>query len=194
MLIPRAEHLIDQGGVSLERSRNLFRFCQYVKALLPSNDINIMLVASKTFGRIVETGEPAFGEGFMINEVPAAIQLMQADKQEFSRYAGVLILKELARNQPTTFYNHMQPVFESITTPLRDPRIMVREGASELLAACLEILASREKQPRSDYIAKMAHDASIGLKASQPETIHGSLLVYRELFLHGGSVRGRCYQ
>jgi FKBP12-rapamycin complex-associated protein len=174
-----------------ERNRNLFRFGQYVKSLLPSNDINIMLMASKTFGRIAKITEPAFGEGFMVSEVTAAVQLLQADKQEF-RYAGVLILKELARNVASSFYLHIDLVFDSITAPLRDSRIMVREGASELLAACLEILANREKQPRSTYVAKMAQDAAIGLKAPAPETIHGALLIYRELFLHGGLVRATC--
>lgn len=148
-----------------------------------------MLAASKTLGQIAEIGGSAFGERFMDFEVPAAIELIHPDKQEAPRYAGVLILKELARNSPTYFHSHISMVFENILVPLRDQRPIVREGAAELLAACLEIITQRERQPRSPYLTKIFQDAQAGLKLSQPEVIHGSLLTYRELLLYGGMVR-----
>lgn len=144
-----------------------------------------MLAASKTLGQIAEIGGSAFGERFMDFEVPAAIDLV---KQESPRYAGVLILKELARNSPTYFHSHISMVFENILVSLRDQRVMVREGAAELLAACLEIITQRERQTRSPFLTKILQDAQGGLKSSQPETIHGSLLTYRELLLYGGMV------
>jgi serine/threonine-protein kinase mTOR len=147
-----------------------------------------MLPASKTLGQIAEIGGAAFGERFMDYEVPAAIQFLENDKQESPRYAGVLILKELARNSPTYFHSHISLVFDKILVPLRDPRVIVREGAAELLAACLEIVTQRERQFRSPYLSKILQDAQQGLKMTQPEVIHGSLLTYRELLLHGGSV------
>jgi FKBP12-rapamycin complex-associated protein len=148
-----------------------------------------MLAASKTLGQIAQIYGASFGEPLMVKEVSAAIELLQADKQEASRYAGVLILKELARNSPTYFHLHINLVFDKILVPLRDARPIVREGAAELLAACLDIVTQREKQPRSQYLFKIAQDASAGLKTSQPEQVHGSLLIYRELLIHGGSVR-----
>jgi len=147
-----------------------------------------MLAASKTLGSIAEIGGSAFGERFMDFEVPAAIELMQPDKQESPRYAGVLILKELARNSPTYFHSHIGTVLDSILVPLRDQRVIVREGAAELLAACLEIVTSRERQGRSPFLPKILSEAQSGLKQAQPEVIHGSLLTYRELLLHAGMV------
>jgi serine/threonine-protein kinase mTOR len=177
------------GEETIESKRNLFRFYNYVKHLLPNPDVSLMLAASKTLGHIAEIGGSAFGEGFMEKEVPAAIELMhQSDKQESPRYAGVLILKELARNSPTHFHSHISIVFENILVPLRDTRVIVREGAAELLAACLEIVTQRERQTRSPYLTKILTDAQAGLKHSQPEVIHGSLLTYRELLLHAGMV------
>src|SRR6266511_3857461 len=123
---------------TIESKRNLFRFYNYVKHLLPNHDVSLMLAASKTLGRIAEIGGSAFGERFMDYEVPAAIELMQPDKQESPRYAGVLILKELAKNSPNYFHSHIGLVFDNILGPLRDQRVIVREGAAELLAACLE--------------------------------------------------------
>ena len=149
-----------------------------------------MMTASKTLGKIAEIGGgAAFGERFMEYEVPTAIELMQPDKQEPPRYAGVLILKELARNSPTYFHSHIGIVFDNILLPLRDQRLIVREGAAELLANCLEIVSSRERQARNPYLYKILQDAQAGLKSTQPEVIHGSLLSYRELLLHAGMVR-----
>ncbi|KAF9006075.1 phosphatidylinositol 3-kinase [Cyathus striatus] len=181
------DHLLDiDQEETIESKRNLFRFYNYVKHLLPHPDVNLMLAASKTLGQIAHIGGAAFGERFMDFEVPAAIELMQPDKQETPRYAGVLILKELARNSPIYFHSHIGMVFDNILVPLRDQRVMVREGAAELLAACLEIVTQRERQTRSPYLFKILQDAQMGLKQAQPEVIHGSLLTYRELLLHAG--------
>ncbi|KAF9525319.1 phosphatidylinositol 3-kinase [Crepidotus variabilis] len=176
---------IDQEE-TIESKKNLFRLYNYVKHLLPNHDVNLMLAASKTLGHIAEIGGSAFGERFMDYEVPAAIELMQPDKQESPRYAGVLILKELAKNSPNYFHSHIGIVFDNILGPLRDQRVIVREGAAELLAACLEIVTQRERQARSPYLSKILQDAQAGLKQSQPEVIHGSLVTYRELLLHAG--------
>ncbi|KAH9066494.1 atypical/PIKK/FRAP protein kinase [Lactarius vividus] len=167
------DHLLDvYGEETIEFKHNLFRFYNYVKSLLPNGDLNIMLAASKTLGQIAEIGGAAFGEHFMDFEVPAAIGLLQGDKQEPGRYAGVLILKELARNSPVYFHSHIDLVFDKILMPIRDPRVIVREGAAELLAACLEIIAQRERQGRTTHLAKILADAQAGLKMSQPEIIH----------------------
>ena len=151
-----------------------------------------MLAASKTLGTIADIGGAAFGEHFIDFEVPSAIALLHADKQEPGRYAGVLILKELARHSATYFHSHIGLVFDKILIPLRDARGIVREGAAELLAACLEIITQRERQPRSPYLMKILQDAQAGLRMTQPEIIHGSLITYRELLLHGGMVSTSC--
>ena len=176
----------NDGEDTVGSKRYLYRFYNYVKQLLPNHDVNIMLAASKTLGQIAAIGGADFGEGFMDLEVPAAVELLQGP--EPPRYAGVLILKELARNSANYFHSHISLVFDKILIPLRDSRVMVREGAAELLAACLEIVTSRERQTRTTYLMKILQDAQLGLKMVQPEVIHGSLLMYRELLLHGDSV------
>lgn len=186
------------GEETLDSKRNLFRFYNYVKHLLPDPDVNLMLLASQTLGKIVfaasksinhvSSAGGAFNESFMDHQVPAAINLIQPDKQESPRYAGVLILKELARNSPTYFYAHIGLVFANILVPLRDQRLIVREAAAELLAACLEIVGQREGTKKSRYLDNIHRDAQAGLRQGQPEIIHASLLTYRELLLHGGMV------
>lgn len=154
----RTDHLIDsEGEVTIDSSHNLFRFYNYVKHLLPNPDPALILAASKTLGHILAVGGPAFGESFMEHQVPAASALATAshsgggsakhdDALGMARYAGVLILKELALNMPGQFIAHLPAVLDgAVLAPLRDPRLVVREAAAELLAACLEIGAQREK-------------------------------------------------
>ncbi|KAJ7623177.1 phosphatidylinositol 3-kinase [Roridomyces roridus] len=190
--------LLDIDGEEiLDSKRNLFRFYNYVKHLLPDPDINLMLLASKTLGKIVLAASKsinhvssvggAFNESFMDHQVPAAINLIQPDKQESPRYAGVLILKELARNSPTYFYPHIPLVFANILVPLRDQRLVVREAAAELLSACLDIVVQRERPRKVASLDGILRDAQDGLRQGQsPEIIHASLLTYRALLLHGG--------
>lgn len=183
------DHLLGlESDETIEAKRTLFRFYNYVKHLLPNHEVGLMLAASKTLGQIAEIGGAAFGERFMDYEVQAAIDLIQPDKHESPRHAGVLILKELARNSPTYFHPHISVVFDNILIPLRDPRVHIREGAAELLAACLEIITTRERQTRSPYLFKILQDAQQGLKHNSMDVVHGSLLTYRELLLHAGMV------
>lgn len=149
-----------------------------------------MLAASSLLGKIAKVGGATFGERFMDKEVPTAMQMVQ---QEPSRYAGVLILAELASNSPTYFYPHVPFVLEHLLIPLRDQRLIVREGVASLLAACLEVLTSKEKQTHNPYMVQLLYDAQTGLKEVFPEVIHGSLLAYRELMLHGGMVCQYCF-
>lgn len=178
----RVDHLVKVEG-EIDPKTNLFRLYNYVKTLLPDPDINVMLAASKTLGHIAEISGAGFGDFFMDFEVQAAVELLQADKEQKSeqgRHAGVLILKELARNSPAYFHQHIGLVFDKILVPLRDPRNIVRESAAELLAACLEIITQRERQTRSPFLLKILQDAQMGLKMSQVEAIHGSLLTDRK--------------
>ncbi|KAJ7066574.1 phosphatidylinositol 3-kinase [Mycena amicta] len=196
------DHLIDaEGEVAIDSQQNLFRFYNYVKHLLPNPDASLILAASKTLGHILAVGGPGFGESFMEPQVQAAILLTASthggsserhDSLGMARYAGALILKELALNMPSQFVPHLPAVLDgAVLAPLRDSRLVVREAAAELLAACLEISAQRERQTHGQtqaagHLQKILADAQAGLKYAQPEVIHGSLLAYRELLLHAG--------
>ncbi len=147
-----------------------------------------MLAASKTLGQIAGISGAAFGDYFIEHEVQDAIRLLQTNKPDLGRHAGVLILKELACNSPTSFYSHIGIAFDNILEPLRDASTTIRESAAQLLAACLEILIQRERQTRSPLLDQILQDAQMGLKMPQVEIVHGSLLTYRELLLHGGMV------
>jgi hypothetical protein len=71
----------------------------------------------------------------------------------------------------------------------------VREAAGELLAACLDILTSKERERDQDLgpsktgvLRKLIDDISINAHQTNPIHIHGALWAYRMLLLHGGPV------
>lgn len=152
-----------------------------------------MQTAAEALGKIVEVGRQTFEDTFMEYEVPAAIELMQTDSKEPGRYAGVLILKELALHNAANFYPHIALVFDKLLIPLRDSRLIVREAAADLLAACLEIITQRERQSKAPFLTKTLENAQAGLRTSTAETIHGSLLTYRELLMHAGMFMKEAY-
>ncbi|KAJ7899711.1 phosphatidylinositol 3-kinase [Mycena leptocephala] len=197
------DHLIDaEGEVAIDSKQNLFRYYNYVRHLLPNPDASLILAASKTLGHILAVGGPGFGESFMEPEVQAAILLTASTHGGSSErnnslgmacYARVLILKELALNMPSQFVPHLPAVLDgAVLAPLHDSRLVVREAATQLLAACLEISTQRERQTHGQtqagvHLQKILADAQAGLRYTQPEVIHGSLLAYHELLLHAGS-------
>ncbi|KAG8995960.1 phosphatidylinositol kinase- protein kinase tor1 [Tulasnella sp. JGI-2019a] len=168
---------------TMEFKKNLFRLYNYVKTLLPSQDMNVMIAASKTLGRIAEAGGASFGDHFVDFEVPRALQLLQGDKDS-GKYAAVLVLRELARHSPNHYYTYVSLVFDKIWIALRDARSVVREGAAELLAACLDIVQNRERNTRGPVHSKLLAEAMAGARQTHADSIHGSLLAFRELFLH----------
>ncbi|EJD07323.1 atypical/PIKK/FRAP protein kinase [Fomitiporia mediterranea MF3/22] len=188
------EHLLDlEKEETIETKRNCFRFYNYVAFALPSPDYNVMQTAAEALGKIVQFGGSLFDEAFMELEVAKAIELMQSDRQEPGRYAGVLILKELALHNPILFNKHILLVFEKLLIPLRDSRLIVREAAADLLAACLDIITQRERQAKAPFLTKILQDAQAGLRTASAEAIHGSLLTYRVLLMHAGMFMKEAY-
>lgn len=173
----------------IDEISTLFRMYNYVNFVLPDPDFDVMLAASKTLGQIVRIWGPAFGDHFMDYAVQSALVLLQTDVQKPDRYAGVLILRELARNGPSFFHPHVDVVLDSIFVPLWDSRVVVRRSAAELLAVCLEIVNTQEGQSDNASFVKLVRGAELGLQAPENQVVHGSLLAYRELLLQDGAVR-----
>jgi serine/threonine-protein kinase mTOR len=82
-----------------------------------------MLTAASTFGRILQVGGPGFTENVLEMEVQRAVDLMTVDKTEYGRYAGIIILNEIATHASGQFHQHVISILEKIVIPLRDPRV-----------------------------------------------------------------------
>jgi hypothetical protein len=119
-----------EGDETIEAKHTLFRLFNYVKSLLPSPDVNVMIAASKTLGRIAEMGGTAFADQIDV-EVPRALEALQSDKPAEGRHAAVLVLRELARHSAAHFHPHVGLVLERIWLPLRDSRVSAPSHRSE---------------------------------------------------------------
>jgi len=61
-------------------------------------------------------------------------------------------------------------------------------AAADALSAVLAIVADRESHHKASWYNRINEEAQRGLKIASTESIHGSLLIFRELLLHAGMV------
>eukprot|EP00117_Sycon_ciliatum_P040328 scpid3818/ scgid5118/ Serine/threonine-protein kinase mTOR; FK506-binding protein 12-rapamycin complex-associated protein 1; FKBP12-rapamycin complex-associated protein; Mammalian target of rapamycin; Mechanistic target of rapamycin; Rapamycin target protein 1 len=180
-------------------SNNKFnRFTTYMRSLLPSNDPVVMELAAKVAGRLVSSGGSLAAES-VEHEVHRALEWLSGERVEVKRHAAVLLLRELAVNAPTFFFQKVQPFLDHIFNAVRDSKQIIRENAIAALRACLALMAQRETKEtqRPTWYSHCYEEAMKGLKdasgskaAIKDEVAHGSLLVLMELILNSGKLQG----
>ncbi|KAK7093536.1 serine/threonine-protein kinase mTOR-like isoform X2 [Littorina saxatilis] len=177
---------VDVGNVSTRMSR----FANYLRNLLPCNDAVVMEMAAKAVG-VLALSSGTFAAEYVEFEVRRALEWLATDKSEGRRHAAVLMLKELAVNTPTFFFQQVQQFFDCIFNAIRDIKLIVRESAVEALRAALAVTSQRETKnsQRSqwykqcfDKAEEHVDDAQLKeRKMTRDEWIHGSLLIFNEL-------------
>lgn len=95
-----------------------------------SSDPVVTELAAKVAGRLVSSGGSLAAES-VENEVNRALEWLSGDRNEGKRHAAVLVLRELAVNAPTFFFQKVQPFLDHIFNAIRDPKV------SHGLVACL---------------------------------------------------------
>ena len=154
------------------------RLYEYLRPLLLSTDSVVISAAAHVVGNMVRIAGANLGESWFNKEVGQALQLLEDPRQEVNRFSGVLVLHQFASNAPALFHPFVSRVLEKIWVPLRDSRDAVRERASMLLSACLDIVKTREKDPWDTY-KKIFDEARAGLnRAGSIDTVLGSLLAF----------------
>ncbi|KAK0063750.1 serine/threonine-protein kinase mTOR-like isoform X1 [Biomphalaria pfeifferi] len=177
----------DVGNIGTRMSR----FANYLMNLLPSNsyDLGVMEMAAKAVG-ILALSSGNYAAEYVEFEVRRALEWLVSDRIEGRRQAAVLVLKELAVNTPTFFYQQVQQFFDSIFFAVRDPKPSIREGAVAALRAALAVTSQRETKASQRSVYKQCFeeslkpfDESIGRekKMTRDDWMHGSLLIINEL-------------
>ncbi|XP_012282445.1 serine/threonine-protein kinase mTOR isoform X2 [Orussus abietinus] len=167
------------------------RFANYLRNLLPSNDVGVMELAAKTVGKLALVSG-TFTAEYVEFEVKRAFEWLGGDRHEGKRHAAVLVLRELAVSMPTYFFQQVTPFFDLIFNAVRDPKPIIREGAVEALRAALVVTAQREtakqmhksqwyKQCYDELVAGFEESTSREKGYNKDDRIHGSLLVLNEL-------------
>lgn len=144
-----------------------------------------MNLAAASYGRLCVPGTGTQG-GTLTAElvdsgVKYAVEWLQTEpRREDRRYAAALLLRELARNAPTLVNAFVTQILELIWVALRDPKLGIRESAADAVSACFAIIAARDSQTRQQF-SRIYDETLQGLRSSTIETVHGSLLVLKEL-------------
>ncbi|RKO94116.1 armadillo-type protein, partial [Blyttiomyces helicus] len=178
------DRLIDFDGE--ENTTTVTRFANYLRIVLPGNDPQISVLAAKALGRLAQSGGNLTAE-FVEFEVKRALEWLQGDRHEARRYAAVLVLRELAVSAPTLIYAYVGQILDLIWVALRDPKVVIREGAADALNATLALVHVRENQQRKQWYRKILEEAQKGFKIGSSDAIHGSLLTLRELLTQKGT-------
>eukprot|EP00117_Sycon_ciliatum_P022702 scpid3014/ scgid19501/ Serine/threonine-protein kinase mTOR; FK506-binding protein 12-rapamycin complex-associated protein 1; FKBP12-rapamycin complex-associated protein; Mammalian target of rapamycin; Mechanistic target of rapamycin; Rapamycin and FKBP12 target 1; Rapamycin target protein 1 len=174
------------------------RFMTYLRQMLPTSDVVLTEMVARTIGRLALTGGSTTA-GYVDFDMNRAMEWLVGDRHEHKRYAAVLILRELAHNVPTFFFQKVQQFFDCIFNAVRDSKKNIREGAVTALHAGLVLTAQRETKERhrgtGDYyqcayteVLKGLQDSSLksaskekGAQLTREDLIHGSLLILMEL-------------
>jgi len=103
------------------------------------------------------------------------------------KLSAVLVLKELAKRCPVTFFSYVPTVFEYIQIVLHDDRTVTREAARECLGECLKLAMVRKSQLCVQWYYKVFDIAHFGFAKGGAPMIHGSLLTLGQLISHSGN-------
>ncbi|KAJ8676220.1 hypothetical protein QAD02_012006 [Eretmocerus hayati] len=177
----------DVGNISTR----IIRFANYLRNLLPSNDVGVMELAAKTVGKL-SLVSCTFTAEYVEFEVKRAFEWLSGDRHENKRHAAVLVLKELAVSMPTYFFQQVTQFFDLIFNAVRDPKPIIREGAVEALRAALVVTAQREtakQMHKPQWYRQCFEEVEAGFEDinsrekgfNRDDRIHGSLLVLNEL-------------
>ncbi|CAM6130085.1 unnamed protein product [Calypogeia fissa] len=167
-----------------ETATKIGRFAEYLKKIFEEKqDHEVLIEASVALGHLARVGG-ALTADVVEYQVKRALDWLpaQGERAETSRFAAVLILKEMAENAPTVFNVHVSDFIERIWFALRDNKLAVRERAVDALRACLCVIEKRETRWRVQWYYRMFEKTQDGLgKNATVESIHGSLLAVGEL-------------
>lgn len=171
------------GGEDLPSQTS--RLANYLRFLIPSQDVEIMKMAARTLGKLAIPGGSLTSD-FVDYETKNAIELLQTEKNESKRHAAVLVIAAIAENSPTLFYTYVNTILENIWSALRDSKLVIRIDAAQALDRCLDVVYERDMSLKKNWFNKLIDGASLGFKINTSESIHGSLLVFKELVKKGG--------
>ncbi|KAF9190501.1 phosphatidylinositol kinase- protein kinase tor1 [Haplosporangium sp. Z 767] len=157
------------------------RFANYLRQLFPS-DVPTMTVAARALGKLAQQGG-AYTADFVEFELKRAIEWLTSERQEARRHASVLVLAELARHASVIVYPYVGTILNHIWGAIREPKQAIRDAAADTLSALLILISDRDTPLKNDWYNRINEEAQEGLRIASMESIHGSLLIIRELIL-----------
>ncbi|AAS53791.2 AFR420Wp [Eremothecium gossypii ATCC 10895] len=180
--------LIDFYAHTDELPNQTSRLANYLRVLIPSNDIEVMRAAAAALGKLAMPGGTLTSD-FVEFEVKTCIEWLTTSpensssnsKQEYRKHASLLIITAIADNSPYLLYPYLNSVLDNIWRALRDTKLVIRIDAAITLRHCLSIINDRDSVLTNRWVQRLFKSCAYGLNLGTLEAVHGTLLVYREL-------------
>lgn len=180
--------LIDFYTHTDELPNQTSRLANYLRVLIPSSDIDVMRAAATTLGKLAVPGGSLTSD-FVEFEVKTCIEWLTTSpenslsnsKQEFKKHASLLIITAIADNSPYLLYPYINSILDNIWRALRDNKLAIRIDAAITLGKCLTILNDRDNQLTKKWVQRLFKGCVYGLNLGSNDSVHGTLLVYRQL-------------
>ncbi|XP_044443046.1 putative F-box/FBD/LRR-repeat protein At4g00315 isoform X3 [Triticum aestivum] len=128
-------------------------------------DPEILVPASTVLGHLANVGGALTGHEVERQIITTALGWLGGDRVEYHRFAALLILKEMAENAFTVFKNYIPEFVDVILIALSDPKLVIRERASEAMRA----LAHSNMEAVADCAAKKAKLEGIDMISDLPD-------------------------
>lgn len=164
------------------------RLANYLRVLIPSNDTEVMRLAANTLGKLAVPGGTLTSD-FVEFEMKTCIEWLttspenasSSSKQEYRKHASLLIITALANNSPYLLYPYVNSILDNIWRALRDTNLVIRMDAALTLGKCMSIIQDRDTALTKQWVERLFKECVYGLTLNTNESIHATLLVYREL-------------
>ena len=177
------EKLID---LHYEDPRKITRFSNYLRNSLTNyhSDSTTVALVARALGKLAKASSTTSSKTLTAElvefECKRALEWLEGFKEkhkdEGRRFAGLLVLKELAENAPTLFYAHVSSFLIHIWKGIKDQNIETREASILALRAVLALVSERNFNGRHEWYHEMLNNVKQLMKKNN-ESIHGSLLV-----------------
>lgn len=184
------ETLIDYYIHSEELPNHIGRLASYLRKLIPSNDVEVMRMASNTLGKLFASGGSMSLE-FVEAEIKYCIEWLTTSPenssssfaQEARKHASLLVIIALSKSSPYLLFPYINYILDNIWRALRDTKSQIRYDAAITLGNCLSILQERDEELAQEWCDRLLESCIYGLRINTVASLHATLLVYRELLL-----------
>ena len=174
--------LIDCTSAAAESK--VIKFANTIAAVLKVNtDLSLIELVADCLGYMARHS-PVSHVDYVESELNRALEWLHGT-QPHRLFAACVVLQQLADNAPTIFFVRTREFFDLIWGPLWHSKEFIRLSAGKALSACLAVLGQRTYHLQwYCNIYDMIHE---GFQKGTAESIHGSLLVVREMLKHTGN-------
>ena len=106
---------------------------------------------------------------------PFAFKLLGNSRSESQRFAGAIVLTQLAINSPSLIFARRKLLFSAIWDAVSDKNATVRGAAAEVLEVAFHLVSQRESL--TEYLVIALQQIETGFKENTSEKVIGSLLI-----------------